>query len=142
MTLKRGRGRPGGRDDATRYADAVREGKIIAGPWVHKACERHLYELDHQSEMGLVWQWGDRLAPDTPADVISFFAEALHHGDLEFVGQPFELLPWQKFIIGNLYGWRRVVSDPKTGEITTPKRYRVAYIEAGKGCGKTPLVAG
>ena len=49
------------------------------------------------------------------------------------LGQPFNLLLWQKFLLGQLYGWRN--SDGV-------RRFRTAYIEIGKGAGKTPLLAG
>lgn len=48
--------------------------------------------------------------------------------------KPFLLQPWQVFIIGSLFGWKWAV--------TGYRRYRNAYIEIGKGNGKTPLCAG
>jgi phage terminase large subunit-like protein len=47
-------------------------------------------------------------------------------------GEPFQLLPWQKFVIGSLYGW--LTADGS-------RRFRSGFIEAGKGSGKTPMVA-
>lgn len=51
----------------------------------------------------------------------------------QFEGQPFILQPSQAFIVGSLFGWKRV--DGR-------RRFRRAYIEQGKGNGKTPLCAG
>lgn len=42
--------------------------------------------------------------------------------------------PWQAFVIGSLFGW--VHKD------TGFRRFRVAFVETGKGSGKSPLAAG
>lgn len=46
---------------------------------------------------------------------------------------PFELQPAQAFIVGSLFGW---VREDGT------RRFRVAYIEMGKGNGKSPMIGG
>lgn len=46
---------------------------------------------------------------------------------------PFYLAPWQTFVVGSLFGW--MTEDGY-------RRFRLAYIETGKGSGKSPLVAG
>jgi phage terminase large subunit-like protein len=51
----------------------------------------------------------------------------------EFAGKPFNLGPWQQFIIGSLFGWKG--NDGY-------RRFRNAYIEVGKGNGKSPMGAG
>ena len=66
-------------------------------------------------------------------DVLGFFHDALKLNGGEFEGKPFILLPWQQFIIGSLFGW--------IGEDGF-RRFRMAYIEAGKGTGKSPMLAG
>ncbi len=43
------------------------------------------------------------------------------------------LSPWQKFIVGSLFGWKGPDGY---------RRYRKAYVEQGKGNGKSPLAAG
>ena len=47
--------------------------------------------------------------------------------------KPFELEEWQAFVVGSLFGWKRA------GGI---RRFRTAYVETGKGSGKSPLAAG
>ena len=47
--------------------------------------------------------------------------------------RPFMLEPWQQFIIGSLFGWYR--DD-------LYRRFRTAYIEVGKGSGKSAMAAG
>lgn len=51
----------------------------------------------------------------------------------QFDGQPFKLHPSQAFIVGSLFGWMR--EDGR-------RRFRRAYIEQGKGNGKSPLAGG
>ena len=47
-------------------------------------------------------------------------------------GEPFRLLPWQKFVVGSLYGW--LTADGS-------RRFRSGFVECAKGAGKTPLSA-
>lgn len=115
------------RDPATQYARQVVAGKIIAGPHVRAACARHLRDLEDGPARGLAW---DQAAVD---HAIAFFQEVLCLNGGEFEGVPFELLPWQKFVVGSLYGWKG--SDGH-------RRFRVAYVETAKGSGKSPLAAG
>lgn len=110
----------------TVYAAAVVAGKILAGPWVRLACARHLRDLEHGGERGLYW---DEAAAQR---VFAFFGhlrlfEGLH------AGEPFELQPWQQFIIGELFGWKQADGM---------RRFRRSYVETAKGNGKTPMAAG
>ena len=47
----------------------------------------------------------------------------------QFEGLPFLLHPSQSFILGSLFGWKRQDGT---------RRFRRAYIEQGKGNGKSP----
>ena len=64
---------------------------------------------------------------------IGFFKDVLRLNGGEFEGHEFELLDWQQFIIGSLFGWKSEDGF---------RRFRVAYVETGKGSGKSPLAAG
>jgi len=114
-------------DPVERYARQVVDGKLIAGPHVRDACARHLRDLEQQKKRGLVWSWNHA------AWVFEYFERVLRLNGGEFEGAPFDLAPWQQFVVGSLMGWR-----DKDGF----RRFRVAYIETGKGSGKSPLVAG
>lgn len=110
-------------DRATAYAKAVKAVKISAGPWVRLACERHLRDLKERKKSGLVWNL------DRAEKAIDFFSEVLILED----GRPFKLEPYQCFIVGSLFGWYGVDGF---------RRFRTAYVEMGKGSGKSPLAAG
>jgi phage terminase large subunit-like protein len=107
-------------DPVTNYARRVKGGKILAGRPVHLACERHLRDLKRKD---LVWRPGRGLL------VIEFFRDMLVLED----GSPFDLLDFQQFIVGSVFGW---YSTDGT------RRFRTAYVETGKGSGKTPMAAG
>lgn len=115
-------------DPARAYAEGVVRGKIVAGPDVRAACARHLSDLRDAPKRGFVY---DRRLADHYAN---FFPKILRLNGGVFEGDPFVLLPWQEFIVRSLFGWRR--SDDGT------RRFRMAYIETGKGSGKSPLAAG
>lgn len=117
---------PAAPDPATDYARAVVAGTEVAGPWVRKACARHLRDLEHGAKRGLTWR------PDLAARAYRFFA-GLRLPDGEHAGQPFYLGRWQCFVIGSLFGW--VGADGF-------RRFRTGYCEIGKGNGKTPMAAG
>jgi phage terminase large subunit-like protein len=110
-------------DRTTAYARAVVAGRVVAGPWVRLACERHLRDLKDRKKTGLEW----RLAAAEKA--CDFFPELLVLED----GKPFRLEPFQCFIVGSLFGWYGPDGF---------RRFRDAYVEMGKGNGKSPLAAG
>lgn len=113
-------------DQATQYAVDVRDGKVVVGKPVRLACLRHLSDIDHQVEMGLRWD------PAMADWVIGFFRDNLTV-EVQNEVVPFVLLPYQAFIVGSLFGWLN-------GDGT--RRFKTAFIEMGKGSGKTPLAAG
>lgn len=115
-------------DRVTDFAQQVLGGQIVAGPHVRAACARHMRDLQESQARGLRW------SPEMAADRIAFFEEVLCLNGGDYEGRPFVLLPWQAFVVGSLQGWRRADGDTR--------RFRVAYVETGKGSGKSPLAAG
>ncbi|MFC5584450.1 terminase large subunit [Nitratireductor kimnyeongensis] len=113
------------------YAEAVIAGDIIAGPHVRNACRRHRADRINGPERGVHWD------PEAADRVFRFFRTVLRLNGGQFEGRPFELEPSQKFIVGSLFGWKLQESD---GAIV--RRFRRAYIEMGKGNGKSPLAGG
>jgi phage terminase large subunit-like protein len=108
-------------DPVRAYAQAVVTRKIVAGGLVRQACQRHLDDLAHGAERGLIWH---REEAQRVIDLI---------GEMRLpTGEPFILQPCQAFIVGSLFGWF-VKGDGR--------RFRTAYVEMGKGNGKTPLAA-
>ncbi len=129
-------------DPTTQYATDVVAGRVVAGQLVRAACQRHLDDLEHQAARGLTWK------PEEAQAAFDFFelvlclpedtdagetATAEAEGPEPIAGTPFRLQLWQQFIVGSIFGWY-------TG--TGTRRFRTAYVETGKGSGKTPLAAG
>jgi phage terminase large subunit-like protein len=114
-------------DRTKQYALDVIEGRIIAGPHVRNACRRHLLDLETGHERGL---WFDVEAAET---AFEFFETVLILSEGQFDGEPFTLHESQAFIVGSIFGWKRQDGT---------RRFRRAYIEQGKGNGKSPLAAG
>jgi len=108
-------------DPVSRYALAVVSGEIIAGKLVKAACARHLDDLDHGHERGLIFR------PDLAAYHLDFMG-LTRHSKGEFAGTRFEPTLWQQFRIGSVYGWMR--SDGT-------RRFRIAYNEVARKNGKS-----
>lgn len=114
-------------DRTKEYAENVIKGEIVAGPYVRNACKRHIHDLEHGHERGLYFDL------DAANFAFDFFEGVLKLSEGQFEGQAFQLHTSQAFIIGSLFGWKRQDGT---------RRFRRAYIEQGKGNGKSPLAGG
>ena len=113
----------------------------MAGRLVRLACQRHLDDLATAATKQLVWR------PAEAQRVIDFFPAILKlperadadeapvdgDDDQDHAPQPFVLSPFQQFIAGSLFGWYKANGR---------RRFRIAYLETGKGSGKTPFGVG
>lgn len=94
-----------------------------------------MLDLEHGHERGLTWH------VDEVERVVDYFKTVLTvekevsdgEGGTISEAVPFELEPSQVFIVGSLFGWKN-----RNGH----RRFRRAYVEIGKGNGKSPLAAG
>jgi phage terminase large subunit-like protein len=86
-----------------------------------------LLDLENGAERGLYFDYG---AANYAFD---FFEGVLKLSEGQFEGKAFELHPSQAFIIGSIFGWKRADGT---------RRFRRAYIEQGKGNGKSPIAGG
>lgn len=127
MTRSRKTAPPSISDACTEYANEVVSGKRIAGPHVRAQCQRHLDDIREGGKRGLSWDI------DASNKAQGFFSDVLKLNGGAFEGVDFALLPWQRFVVGSLFGWK--------GHDGT-RRFRQAYVETAKGSGKSPLAAG
>lgn len=111
-------------DRTTAYARAVVDGETVAGPHVRNACRRH---LDDRERADL--QFDEAAA----AKALRFFETKLRLSEGQFAGKPFLVDPAQAFIVGAIFGWKKPDGT---------RRFRRAYVEQGKGNGKSPLAGG
>lgn len=104
-------------------------GKVPAGELQRLACKRHLDDLKRwkaKTQSPFFWDLAAARA------ACEFFT-LLRHSKGQWAGQPFELAPWQRFIIGSLFGWKR-----RDGM----RRFRVAWAELPRKNGKSTMGAG
>jgi phage terminase large subunit-like protein len=83
--------------------------------------------LEEGPKRGLSWDL------DAALRAINFFPDVLRLNGGQFEGIPFKLAPSQAFKTGSLFGWKRADGT---------RRFRRAYIEEGKGNGKSPWAGG
>lgn len=101
-------------------------GGIVAGAFVRAACQRHLDDLIDGPKRGLVWR------PDRAQHAIDFYPSVLTVTAGAKAGEPFNLLPWQVFATGSIFGWYW-----ESGR----RRFRKGWVETGKGQAKSPWMA-
>lgn len=111
------------------YAADVLADRIVVGPLVRLACDRHTRDRRDARALGFRF---DVAAADHVITFIETLVRLPDTTDDDGAPKPFLLQPWQAFIVGSLFGWKWT---------TGHRRFRNAYIEVGKGNGKTPLLA-
>jgi len=108
-------------DHCTRYALDVVAGKVPTGEPARYACERHLRDLaDDKSPFYF---------DAAEAERFRRFSSKLIQFEGDHAGKPLVLLPWQSFVFGNAYGWKR-----KADKL---RRFRTVYVEVPRKNGKT-----
>ena len=119
-------------DPVEAYARSVVDNKIVTGRLVRLACERHLRDLEDGAARGLRW---DRA---TGQRALDFFPAVLRHSKGQHAGQPFELLDWEQFVVGSLFGWK-IKLESLGIEI---RRFRTAFVSTARKNGKSTIEAG
>lgn len=109
------------------YLAGVESGELPAGKLIRLAVERHRRDLARRRSP---FYWDE----DAARHAIEFFPMFLVHHVDRWAGQPFLLEPWQAFIVGSLFGWRRKADGGR--------RWREAYIEVPRKNGKSTVLAG
>jgi phage terminase large subunit-like protein len=109
--------------DLSDYADSILAGRRAAGKWIYAACARYVSDLAR-----------DDLVLDHEAidEALAFFERLPLVG--ENTGAAFILHPWQRFVIGQLVGWKWAADGRR--------RFRLALLQVARGNGKTTLMAG
>jgi phage terminase large subunit-like protein len=133
----------------TAYAIEVIERKRVAGHTETLACQRHLFDLARAGQLGKLAARVRKTFKNLPekdtkypyifdedkADrIIRWFALRCNHVEGPLAGKPIELLPFQKFDLGSIFGW----VDKDTGY----RRFEKAYIQEARKNGKTATLAG
>lgn len=112
-----------------RYIDNVIKGRELVCEFVRLSVERHLADLEKQSDEAFKFYFSEKQA----SRALNFF-RALRHTKGALGGKPFNLQDNQAFILAMLFGWRRKEGDTR--------RFTQAYIEEARKGGKSELAAG
>ena len=121
------RSRKSAENAALQYARDVLDGRILAGRPVRLAAERFMRDLENAGSLGIFY---NQEAAQHALDFYGF----LRHSKGQWAGQVFTPLPWQQFIIANLFGWRKRAGGAR--------RFRTAYVEVARKNGKSTYAAG
>jgi len=112
-----------------RYCLDILTGNIASGRMVFRAVERFLNDLQrceaNDPAFPYYFDQGGAVA------IIKYFRDFC----------PFNLVPFQQFIAANLFGWKKLGVKCEIHP-NGHRRFQTAYIEEGKGNGKTPFAGG
>ena len=106
------------KDNYKEYAKNIINGKIPSCKYVKMACERYLSWFERE----------DIYFDEDGVERVINFISKLKHFTGKYNNQPFLLEPWQKFIIYNLFGWKKKKDNLRL--------IRNFYLELGRKNGK------
>lgn len=113
------------KDAGTKYAFSVLDGDVLAGYMIKLAAFRHIQDLVRsETDDSFDYHYNVR-----EANKILQFASVFPDVD---IGEPMPLMPWEKFALTQLVGWRDHLGN---------KRYTTAILSVARGQGKTYLMA-
>ncbi|MEW2976644.1 terminase TerL endonuclease subunit [Weissella confusa] len=113
------------KDAGTKYAFSVLDGDVLAGYMIKLAAFRHIQDLVRsETDDSFDYHYSVK-----QANKILRFASVFPDVD---TGEPMPLMPWEKFALTQLVGWRDHLGN---------KRYTTAILSVARGQGKTYLMA-
>jgi len=118
-------------DPARAFAQLLLDKPAMHCRWVHLAVRRHCADL--KAALAAPEKFPYVYVPELATRPIRFASQFRIYSGVDY-GKRFELLPWQKFIVSQVYGWR-LRAGPRR------RRYTYAYIEVPRKNGKTGLLA-
>ena len=113
-------------EKVTDYVESVLTGRRAAGKLERYACQRYQADLVGLDDLGLRFD-------QSIAGMACDFFPLLLHSTGEYAGQAFDLAPFQRFIVWNLFGFRRKKDNLR--------RFRRAFVSMARGNGKSPFAA-
>lgn len=110
------------------YIDDVMHGNVIVGEHVRASIDRHQRDIERQDAPDFHYVFDANAAIHN----IDFFPMVCRHSIGEYATLPFELEPWQAFVVGSIFGWKRLDGT---------RRFRKVYVGVGRKNGKSTLLA-
>ena len=117
------------KEELIRYAHGCIRGNIIACNKHKWACKRMLRDFDREEEEDFPYYWDENRAQN----IVDWFA-MLRHSKGILAGQPIILTTWQKFVLCQIYGWRRC-EDGK-------RRFKKSFCEVSRKNAKSQMEGG
>lgn len=97
------------------------------------ACVRHIVDTYKSKDPSYPYIF----SPNHAMHVIKFYSNLVH---VKAVQGKFELLPWQIFVLGSIFGWVNKVKHPLNGRHC--RRFNIANIFVARKNGKSTLACG
>jgi phage terminase large subunit-like protein len=113
----------------TQYALEAVEGRRVVGKLEMQTCQRHIDDLARQGDPDFPY-----IFDEAKADKIIRWFGYCKHIQGPFAGQPIELLPFQKFDLGVIFGWIH--------KHTGYRRFEKCYVQMARKNAKTTILAG
>jgi phage terminase large subunit-like protein len=111
------------------YVDGVMSGDIVVSKHVRHAVERHVKDVERSKKGSLPFSFNRSIADSA----IGMFPILFRHTVGKYAGTPFNLSPWQAFIVGSIFGWK---------DDAGRRRFRRAFVSLARKQGKSTLAAG
>lgn len=108
------------------FISSVEAGELPANRWVKAAVKRHQSDLKGSAK-GLYY-----FDEEEVERVLQLFG-MFRHTKGQYAKAKFQVLPWQAFLIGSLYGWKKKSDGTR--------RFSRAYVEVARKNGKTEVAA-
>jgi len=113
----------------TQYALEAVQGLRVVGQTERMVCQRHLDDLDRQGTQAFPWVFDEE-----KANRIYRWFKYCKHVKGPLANTPIELLPFQKFDLGCIFGWVHMDSGLR--------RFDKAYIQEARKNAKSTMVGG
>ncbi len=113
----------------TQYALDVVAGRRVTGHMEMLACQRHLDDLARRDDAAFPW-----IFDEEKANRIYDWFKYCRHTEGQLAGESIELLPFQQFDLGCIFGW--------VGKETGIRRFEKAYIQVARKNGKSTEMSG
>ncbi|MFC5532376.1 terminase large subunit [Cohnella yongneupensis] len=115
-------------ESMVQYAEDVADGRVRACRKHRRACERFLSDIQRSEEEGYPFFFD-------VDELYRFYrwSRLFKHTKGVLTGQPIELTPFQLFVVGNIFCWKRKSSGLR--------RFRKAYIQLARKNAKSQLLA-
>ena len=111
------------------YARDVVEGRIVACKWTRLACQRQIDDRKRaEADPAWPYEWDEWHVEDVCA-----FVELMPHIEGEWNSPTIVLEPWQVFILGCVFGWRRKVDGHR--------RFNTVYQEVARKNAKSAIAS-